>query len=216
MITSRKKFDLSFLLIMAMFLITGVLSWKVYFRVYRQDDSVNIHKFPTVIGDWVSEDLPISDDDKAMLETDNVFVRRYTNADNEEAYLFVVYSQNNRKVSHPPEICYTGGGATILDSVHDRFDSASGNEAIDVNRLTVANGMVSQIFVYWFKVGDSFTSNYWLQQGLIALKSLLGSSASSALIRISVTVKNDDPNEAIRVIKGFGRLIVPHLRQYLP
>ena len=211
-----KKTDISFLLIIVMFLAAGIISWRVYFRVYRQADSVNIHSFPKTIGDWTSEDIPISDDDKAILETDNVFVRRYTNPKAEEVYLFAVYSQNNRKVSHPPEICYTGGGATILNSAHDTFSSISGDEEIRVNRLTVEKGNTEQIFAYWFKVGDSFTSNYWAQQGLIALKSLLGYPASSALIRISSTVKSENYEDAIRLIKEFGRLTIPYLHQYLP
>ena len=201
---------------MSLFLIAGTVAWRVYFKVYRQSDSVNIHFFPKEIGGWASEEIPISEDDKALLETDNVFVRRYTDPRGEEVYLFTVYSQNNRKVSHPPEVCYRGVGATILDNVHDSFTSVSGDEKIEVNRLTVEKGSITQIFVYWFKVGDTFTSNYWVQQSLIAMKSFLGAPASSALIRISATVKNDNGSEATELIKGFGRLIVPHLHQYLP
>ena len=212
----NKKIDISFMLIIAMFLAVGCISWKVYFKVYRQADSVNIHFFPKTIGEWTAEEIPISDDDKVLLETDNVFVRRYTNAQGEEVYLFIVYSQNNRKVSHPPEICYTGGGATILNSVHDSFVSVSGNDEVKVNRLTVERGGIEQIFAYWFKVGDSFTSNYWMQQGLIAVKSLLGRPASSALIRISATVINENDERATDLIKMFGQLVVPHLHQYLP
>jgi len=169
-----------------------------------------------MIGDWSSEDLPISDDDKAILETDNVFARRYTNSDDEEVFLFIVYSENNRKVSHPPEICYTGGGITILSSVPDAIPSGSKDLSIDVRRLKIARGRTMQIFAYWFKVGDSFTSNYWKQQGLIAFKSLLGQPASSALIRISSTVKNNNDANATMLIKKFGKLIIPHLKLYLP
>ncbi len=215
MTTTSKKLDIPFFFLIVLFLVAGVISWRVYFRVYRQEDSVNIHHFPKAIEEWRSEEIRVSDDDKAMLETDNVFVRRYARPDGKEVYLFTVYSQNNRKVSHPPEICYTGGGAVILNSVHDSFLSVSG-EPIRVNRLTVELGGRDQVFVYWFKVGDMFTSNYWMQQALIAWKSLLGASASSALIRISATVQNDDLDEAVSRIKEFGRLIVPHLRQYLP
>lgn len=211
-----KKIDISYFFIIAIFICVGALSWRVYFREYRQSDTVSIHNFPRVVGEWVSEDLPITDDEKAILETDNVFVRRYTNTKEEEVYLFIVYSQNNRKVSHPPEICYTGGGATILDSVPDSFGLASDDAKVDVNLLTVEKGRTTQIFAYWFKVGDTFTSNYWKQQGLIALKSFLGQPASSALIRISATVKNGDNAGATKLIKRFGRQILPHLKHYLP
>ncbi len=169
-----------------------------------------------MIGQWVSEDLLITAEEKAILETDNVFVRRYKKARGEEVFLFIVYAQNNRKVSHPPEICYTGGGAAILDSVHDEFRAEFQDTEIKVNRLTVEKGRVKQIFAYWFKVGGSYTSNYWQQQGLIALNSLLGKPASSALIRISATVGDDGESDVTRRIKEFGRLIVPHLQKHLP
>ena len=209
--------DLGYLFIILIFVVAGALSWNLYFKVYRQQDTVDIHRFPKMIEGWVSEELPVSDDAKAILETDNVFVRRYTEeASGKEAYLFIVYSQNNRKVSHPPEVCYTGSGAAILSSVHDSFSSRLTGEKIDVNRLTVEKGKYTQVFFYWFKVGDSFTPNYWKQQGLIALKSFLGKPASSALIRISVTVADDDEDKAAGRIKEFGRMILPYLPQYLP
>jgi len=88
--------------------------------------------------------------------------------------------------------------------------------SIDVRRLKIEKGRIMQIFAYWFKVGDSFTSNYWKQQGLIAFKSLLGQPASSALIRISSTVKDNNDADATQLIKKFGKLIVPHLKLYLP
>jgi len=211
-----KTNNFSYWFILVLFLAAGTLSWRVYFKSYVQSDNLSIHHFPKVIGNWVSEDLPISDDEKALLETDNVFVRRYTNSTDEEVFLFIVYSENNRKVSHPPEICYTGGGATILSSVSDSIPSDSQDLSIDVRRLKIERGRIIQIFAYWFKVGDSFTSSYWRQQGLIALKSLLGQPASSALIRISSTVKNDNDADATLRIKKFGKLIIPHLKFYLP
>jgi len=211
-----KMREFNYWIILVLLMVVGSLSWRVYFRAYRQSDSLSIHYFPKVIEDWKSEDIPISDDEKALLETDNVFVRRYTNPKNEEVFLFIVYSQNNRKVSHPPEICYTGGGATILSNVRDSILSANEELKVDVHRLKVEKGRVAQIFTYWFKVGNSFTSNYWKQQALIAYKSLLGQPSSSALIRISSTVNNGNDEAAIQLIKKFGRLIIPHLQQYLP
>ncbi len=91
-------------------------------------------------------------------------------------------------------------------------------EGLDVStrRLKVEKGRTAQIFTYWFKVGDSFTSNYWRQQGRIAFNSISGQPASSALIRISSTVKAGDDEGAITRIKEFGRLIIPQLQHYLP
>jgi EpsI family protein len=211
-----KKQDIGYWCIIGIFCLVGFISWRVYFKNYRMSDTVSIHHFPTVIGEWKSEELPISDYDKKLLETENVFIRRYTNSNNEEVFLFAVYSQNNRKVSHPPEICYAGAGATILNSVPDSFNSSSDGLKINVNCLTIEQGNVKQIFVYWFKVGDTFISNYWKQQALIAYKSILGQPASSALIRISSTIHHDDAEAAVKRIKKFGQHIIPLLQQYLP
>ena len=209
-----KNFGYWFILVL--FVSVGTVSWRVYFKSYAQADSINIHHFPKVIGNWTSEEIAISEDEKALLETDNVFVRRYTNDKIDEVFLFIVYSQNNRKVSHPPEICYIGGGATILDNVRDSIVLENEDSVVDVNRLKVERGRITQIFTYWFKIGDSFTPSYWKQQAIIAYKSLLGQPSSSALIRISSTVNNGKDSEATELIKKFGRLIIPHLQQYLP
>ncbi|OGX38592.1 MAG: EpsI family protein [Omnitrophica WOR_2 bacterium RIFCSPHIGHO2_02_FULL_52_10] len=211
-----KKLDIDYWLILVIFCVVGLISWRVYFKNYRMSDTISIHLFPSSIGDWQSEEIPVSDYDKKLLETENVFVRRYTNPAGEEVFLFAVYSQNNRKVSHPPEICYAGAGAAILDNVPDAFYAAGNGLKIHVNRLTVEKGDVRQIFVYWFKVGETFTSNYWKQQALIAYKSLIGQPASSALIRISATVHHDDAEAATKLIKKFGQQIIPHLQTYLP
>ena len=213
-----KKFGKNYLFIILLFSVSAAISWHLYFKVYSQKDTVSIHAFPQTIADWSAEEIMISQQDKAILETDNVFVRRYTNPQGEEVYLFIVYSQNNRKVSHPPEVCYTGSGATILSNVHDSFSAdSSALKDVKVNRVTVEQGRERQIFFYWFKVGDAFTPNYWKQQGLIALKSFRGQPSSSALIRISTPAQNErDDENAARRLKDFGRIILPYLQKHLP
>ncbi len=211
------KPDKSYFMIIILFAITAIISWQLYFKVYNQKDTVSIHTFPKEIEGWSSEELPITDREKAILETDNVFARRYTSPAGEEVTLFIVYSQNNRKVSHPPEVCYTGSGATILSNVRDSFNIDAPINEVNVNHVTIEQGRNRQIFLYWFKVGDAFTPNYWKQQGLIALKSFLGQPSSSALIRISSDSKNEraDENTTVR-IKKFGRIILPYIQKHLP
>lgn len=213
-----KKFEKNDFFIILFFIISAAISWHLYFKVYSQKDTVSIHAFPQTIDGWIAEEIMITRQDKAILETDNVFVRRYTNPQGEEVYLFLVYSQNNRKVSHPPEICYTGSGATIVNNAHDSFSAGeSALKDIEVNRVTVEQGRERQIFFYWFKVGDTFTPNYWKQQGLIALKSFLGQPSSSALIRISAPTRNEEDDEnAVRRLKQFGQIVLPHISRHLP
>ncbi len=205
------------LLIQAVLLVTLVLSWNFYFQTATEHDTVNIADFPKTVETWVSEDLPISKEDLSMLETRNAFVRRYTNtSDGGEVYLFLVYSQHNRKVSHPPEICYLGSGVSIIQNVHDPIQVEYKNLTIPTNRLKLLRQNFEHISFYWFKIGKTFTSNYWGQQILIALNAIRGGTAGSALIRISADVVSGDQEKAIKNIKSFTSSITPALFQYLP
>lgn len=210
-----KKNDKSYILIAVFLIVAGIVSWGLYFQVYQQKDTVDINHFPKAIGDWTSEEMKITEEEFAILETRNAFARKYRTPKGQEIYLFIVYSQNNRKVSHPPEICYIGGGVTITESKHDNFAVDGQTEPIVVNRLLLEMSQTKQFSFYWFKVGDSFTSNYWKQQGLIALKTLLGKPASSALIRVSATIKTSE-EAAIADMKEFSKTIVPLVLTYLP
>jgi len=196
---------------------TAVISWMLFFKQAVEKDTVDINHFPTAIGTWSSVDLNITKDEFEILETKNAFVRLYTNSvDKTKIYLYLVYSQTNRKVAHPPEICYTGSGLTIMEDVHDTIPVQYKNLTIQANRLCLSKGNFSQIAYYWFKVGDHFTSNYWKQQILIAFDTLLGRHPSSALVRVSADVVGNDINKTAMNIKKFTNLITPELFVYLP
>ena len=197
--------------------VTAVISWTLFFKQAVEKDTVDINHFPHTIGTWSSVDMPITKDEFAILETKNAFVRLYTNsADKSQIYLYLVYSQTNRKVAHPPEICYTGSGLTVMEDVHDTIPVQYKDLTIQVNRLCLNKGNFTQIAYYWFKVGDRFTPNYWKQQILIALYTLLGRHPSSALVRVSADVVDGDINKSKTNIKSFTNLIVLDLFTYLP
>jgi len=210
-----KHRNLKNLFILSLLILACAMSWNLYFKDYIQQDTVNIHVFPKEIGGWSSEELTITDDEYAILETRNAFVRKYSSGEGAGVYLFTVYSQNNRKVSHPPEICYTGGGVTVLDNKASEIKMEN-NTIIPVRKLMLEQGRYRQVAYYWFKVGDNFTSNYWEQQIRIALNAFRGKNAGSALIRLSAVVENGSETEAEKNIQAFARLILPHLKEYLP
>ena len=74
-----KQFDRNYTFILILFIVSAAISWQLYFKVYSQKDTVSIHSFPKDIREWTAEELPITKQEKAILETDNVFARRYTN-----------------------------------------------------------------------------------------------------------------------------------------
>ena len=209
------KKDKKYIAIIILLVATTFISWSLYFKSYMHEDKVHISLFPKEFAGWSSEEMKITDDEYAVLETKNAFVRRYFKPSGEEVFLFIVYSESNRKVSHPPEVCYIGSGATVTSSTHAEL-SADNGTSVRTNRLILEQGDNKQVAYYWFKVGNTFTSNYWKQQALIAIKTFLGQPASSALIRVSATVKREDLAGAEQAVEKFSRPMIPQLFQYLP
>jgi len=207
---------IGFVLLLCLFVFSAAVSWKMYFKEYLQKDTVDINNFPREIAGWKSEDIPLTEVEYAILETRNVFTRRYKGPEGQEIYLMMVYSQRNRKVSHPPEICYTGSGASIVGDKPAFLDIPARKKPIKTNKLTVEYGPITQLSYYWFKVGDVYTSNYWKQQFLIALKSLLNTSSSSAMIRIAATVGDGGQKQAEDNVRRFAQIVVPLIPKYLP
>lgn len=206
----------SFIFIIGLFVLAGMASWYLYFKKYEQKDTVDIHNFPREIGEWTSKELKITDEEYAILETRNAFTRRYTHpGSGVQVDLLIVYSQNNRKVSHPPEICYTGNGATILRN-EQAVLPVSESGVVTANRLVMDLDDREYLSYYWFKVGDSYTPNYWKQQILIALKTLSAKPASSALIRMSIVSASDNHQKTEEEVKNFTRVMFPLLATYLP
>jgi EpsI family protein len=212
----RLKNDLSFILMFILLLLMGIISWRVYLKEFRMTDTVDIHRFPKSLAGWESEELGITEEEYAILETRNAFARKYTNKEGKTAYLLIVYSQNNRKVSHPPEVCFMGSGLTILEKNLVNIPISTAPHKIQANQLSAKQGKTQQLSYYWFKVGQTFTPNYWKQQFLIAFYTLTGHPASSAMIRVSTLKDESSPASSGETLNQFTQLISPLLFEYLP
>jgi EpsI family protein len=204
------------IIIFLLFIIATAISWPLYFYNYAAPDTVKIHEFPMTIGDWTAEELPISDNDYEILETRNAFARMYTHKNGGQVMLYMIYSQHNRRVAHPPEICYTGGGATIITK-YPYTITYDNKKDLTVNRVIIDEVNYQQIMYYWFKIGNSYTPSYGRQQLLIGIKTLMGKPSSSALIRMTTVLKDDnDEKNATQLINSFAQDILPIIPQYLP
>ncbi len=167
--------------------------------------------FPMTIGGWQGTDLPLSEDDYKILETKNLFVRDYKNAQGQTVQLYVVYSEDNRKVSHPPEVCYMGGGVTIVDKSEVEL-----TPAIKAMEMIVENNDSQQMVVYTFKAGDTYTNQYTSQQWKVVIDRLFGKRTAGALIRFSTDIKSKNQQAAFNLIKSFCSEIEPLLAKHMP
>lgn len=172
---------------------------------------VKVADFPMEIGGWKATEITLSDRDYEILETRNLFVRDYKNASGDMVTLYVVYSENNRKVTHPPELCLTGGGLTIVDKA-----TAQLTGTLRAVKLTVEKGDARELVVYWFKAGNLNTDRYVKQQLKVVFDLLFGKRASCALIRMSARVKDNNEDAALSLIKAFSAQVEPLLAKYVP
>lgn len=203
----------NFVLIVIILAATAVVS--VIFYLPGRNVSGNeaqMADFPETIGEWVGTDLPLSKNDYAILETRNLIMREYKNLVSQDTvYLYIIYSVGNRKVMHPPEICYTGGGATITEkSVVPLTDF------IQANKFIIEDNDSRQLVAYWFRSGNFNMYNYMRQQLKMVVDRLFGKKVSGAMIRVSTIIEKDGQDSAFRLIKSFSGQIEPLLEKYVP
>ncbi|MBP7216514.1 MAG: EpsI family protein [Candidatus Omnitrophica bacterium] len=202
----------NFVIAAAVLLCVIAVTWLSYFSSgMGSSDRIKVADFPKAIGAWSSVDIPLSERDFQILETRNLILREYSNPTGSKIYLYIIYSEENRKVTHPPEVCYLGSGSTIANKTLVKV-----SDGMRANRLLIEKGNEQQLAVYWFKAGNLSTDQYLKQQVKIVIDRLLGKKTSGALIRVSTDVQQGREQEAEQAIMEFCSDIVPHVIQFVP
>ncbi len=186
------KNNIGFMAIIILLVITSVISLNLFFREKTSHDKLNINKFPQTVGEWKGKDLKITELEYRILETRNLISRLYTNPHGEEIYLFIIYSETNRSVFHPPEVCLMGSGITIENKQEEK----------EVNKLYLEKNGSKQLVLYSYKAGNFYTSNYYLQQAYLALHQILGRRIPGATIRVSIAMTRDEKT-TLAILKTF-------------
>jgi len=199
-------------IIVAIILVAVAIVGLVSYLPTRFDISskVKVADFPKVIGEWSATDIALSERDYEILETRNLIMRDYKNTKGDSIYLYIVYSEDNRKVSHPPEICYMGSGVTIADK-----STAQITDSIKATKMLVEKADSRQLVIYWFKAGSLNTDKYLRQQLKIVIDRMLGKRTSGALIRVSTDI-NGSSDVSLKLLKEFCGEIEPLLSSYVP
>lgn len=178
---------------------------------FDASSEIQMPLFPKEIGEWRGTDIPISERDYEILETRNLIMRDYRNPRGDLVYLYIIYSQDNRRTLHPPEVCYTGGGSTILEKSVIPL-----NNSLRANQFIIENKYSRELVVYWFKSTNLSTYSYLKQQLKSVADRMLRKKTYGAMIRISALIKDNNPDAALTLIKGFTKEIEPLLAKYLP
>jgi len=202
--------NITFIVAVIILMATAVLVNMPVKHISGQEPQMS--QFPLKFGDWEGVDLELRESDYAILETRNLIMRNYKNSKGEEVNLYIIYSSDNQKALHPPEICYTGGGAgTILEKTVIPI-----NKDFKANKFIIENKNFSQLVVYWFKSGNLSTYSYIKQQLKTVKDRLMHKPTSGAMIRVSTAKDPKNQEKALSLIKSFSESIIPLIEEYVP
>jgi len=201
------------------------LALPTSFKMDETQDPL-FQKIPMNIGAWKGSDTELDERTYEILETRNVLSRLYETAEGGKVHLLLVGSHRDRRVAHPPEVCYVSSHFSIVDGgerdvnletsrsrgVSPRIGFA-GQDAppTRVGRLMVKEFIAkdqrrkgaSEHVLYVYKVGDRFTTNYYAQQLFFAWDRLTQKKSQVLLIRLA------GPDQS--VFDGFLNQILPLL-----
>ncbi len=127
----------------------------------------------------------------------------------------MIFSEDNRKGTHPPDVCLEGVGEEIIYKGEVTIDGLGEREPIVGRELIVQGNTTRQYFLYTYKCGGEYTDSFWQQQFTVFYNGLVDRNASGALIEVSTPVKGT-VEEARKLCVAMLQAAVPHLDKNLP
>jgi EpsI family protein len=164
---------------------------------------------------WQGYDLPMDENTLTILETRDYLYRKYFSPNCLPVDFTIVFSKDNRKGTHPPDLCLEGSGEGIVGKRDVVVDGIPGRGTVRCAELIVQSGPERQCFLYTYKCGGKYTDSFWRQQFMICANGLIGANASGALIRVSVSVDGNDLEKARNRNIEFMRAAIPYLDKSL-
>lgn len=156
----------------------------------------------------------LDDNTLTILETRDYLYRRYVGAGTPAVDFCVIFSQDNRKGTHPPDLCLQGSGDGILSKADRMIDGVDGRGAVACRELIVQSGSRRQYILYTYKCGREYTSSFWKQQWTILMNGLFKRDSGGALIRVSMPI-GDRVADARGDAAQFLRVCIPYLDRTL-
>lgn len=169
------------------------LAVLIFFRipmpfVFHIDEEIDpfFLEFPMQIGRWTGELTEVDQKTYEILETRNILSRTYKDPSGNAIHLLLVSSNKDRRVAHPPEVCYLGSNYIIVNEKESKFDFP--NSSVPVKEFIAKSETrpdAVQHVLYVYKIGDRYTTNYYSQQLKFALDHISHAESKIFLIRLS-------------------------------
>lgn len=196
---------------------TAILTFLLSVNEPSQQNIIYAKQLPTIINDWYGKDIQVDGRTLEILETNDVLMRHYQKVKSLPVELGIVYAVNNRKVAHPPEVCFQGDGWSLEEKSPVLLSIKSDDyPRFRVIKLVMEKGNKKLLVLYWYKCNREYTSNYYRQQINIVMSEMKSGKSTSGLIRLSTMIINKDENGAMMRIEEFITDMLPLLTKYLP
>jgi len=176
--------------------------------------------FPAQLRSWREiQNYPVEQEILDQLKADDILNRRYQDpASRAVVDLFVAYFKTQRtgQSPHSPKNCLPGSGwepeATgFLDVAVDGQP-----QPIRINRFVLSHGDEKSVVLYWYQsprrvIASEFSAKFWL-----VMDSIRYHRSDTALVRVTVSVVDNDQDGATRQGVAFVQTVFPALKSYLP
>jgi EpsI family protein len=208
---ANKKFIIIFVLMALTFSAVKVLT-----RLETTETpDLTQESFPIEFSGWTGVDIEVSPVELEFLPQDTLFVKRhYTKEGLGSVFLVVVFSGEDRRSIHRPEVCYPSQGWTIRGKSVYPVTLDHPIQTLKTARLDIAYGKEmfgrSEIVLYWFMGNHRITASHLKRVLLMGFdRCFLGRNYRWAFVRISTDSTQKKEQDALEVLQTFVHDLFP-------
>ncbi len=202
-------------LALALLAASAWISNGALFRQVVHADTDLARGIPSQLGGWqaIQDDQPSSGEIRG-LETKDILKRTYANGSQTVDLVVAYIAQSNRKSAHAQEACLRGSGAMVGSVERMNLDGLPVRATV----ISIESGNSRSWVYYWYKIGNTYTSDYLKSSLMMFMGGLVGKKTHGAsLIRLlTPSPKGESQEQAQKRIDDFIRVLLPELEARLP
>lgn len=177
-------------------------------------------EFPQQFADWrMVQEGTIEKEVAEILQADQIITRWYgSEKERQVVSLFVAHftTQRTGKTPHSPKNCLPGSGWSPLVSDTVFIDIPGHKDAVEANRYVVARGEDKSIVIYWYQTPHRTVASEYKAKIYTVLDSLRYNRSDTAIVKVTLTVRNNDVEASTELAKRFIRTFFDQLPPYFP
>lgn len=157
------------------------------------------------------DEVPVSDQVKRVLQTSQIYMQNYVSREGWPVQLQLVHAGTTRRSLHFPEVCLVGQGWEIRDQ-----EVVPVGFSFNARRIVLFKGDEYEAVLYWFKTGDKFTDNFFINSWYWTYEQLTFGIPSSTMVKLSTPLGGRDEEAAFDMLESFAKRLGPVLMTRIP